>query len=352
MTTESRPVRPPRAAAAALLTAAALALGAGLAAPAHATVTMIMSAERDFGSDPRADGGVVDDPASRVRGFAATGGIVGGKAIAEAFPGQSMGAGCPQCGTALFGQASETAASADADIGRLRGWSYASADENVAGSVLDGRSLRVGSQATFGWIDPITVTSIVPTTLGLVLNMHASWDVNAPANSVDPSYKRFAVANVSVSMALQQALCFESDGCMWTDIGVLSFTGFASEFDGVRSEGYIWSIGAGDETGDSSFVNATRTLAVEVSPLGLYRMVVEGTIGAGASGRAGAHVDFSNTGYIGLVGDYLSQSGYRYPGAAITDPGNGVPTPATLPLVLAGIALAAVATPRRRRPIG
>lgn len=351
MTATSRPVRTPRAAAASLLTLAALALGAGMALPAQATVTMIMSAERDFGPDPRADGGVVGDPASRVRGFAGTGGIVGGKAFAEAFPGQSMGPACLQCGTVVRGDTSETAASADAEIGRLRGWSYASGNENVGGTVLDGLSLRVGSQATFGWVDPITVTSIVSSNLELVLNMHASWHVNAPANAIDPSYKRFAVATLGVSMALQQWLCFGSDGCAWDNIGVLSFLGFASEFDGIHSEGYLWSIGAGDEAGTGSSVNDTRSLRVEVSPVGQYRMVVEGTIGTGASGRAGAQVDFANTGYIGLVGSYLSGSGYRYPGAAITDSGNGVPTPATLPLMLAGITLAAVATVRRRQPV-
>ena len=348
-TTGSHPKQARRASTAALMATLALALGTGLALPARATVTMILSAERNFGPDPRADGGVVDDPASRVRGFAATGGIVGGKAIAEAFPGQSMGPGCPSCGTSVGGNRSETAASVDADIGRLRGWSYAAGNENVAGSVLDGLSLRVGSQATFGWIDPITVTSIVPTVLDLVLNMHASWGADAPANQVDPGYKREAVALVSVSMALQQFLCTESDGCSWENLGLLAFVGAASDFDGAYHEGYAWTIGAGGEEGTGSSINETRTLGVEVSPLGEYRMVVEGTIGTGAFGRAGAYVNFANTGYVGLVGDYISQSGYRYPGAAIADP-NGVPTPPTPSLVLAGIALAAGATTRRRRP--
>lgn len=346
MTIRSRSTQARRALAVAV---AALAVGSGLALPAHATVTMIMSAERNVGPDNRADGGVVGDPASRVRGFAGTGGIVGGRATAEAFPGQSMGPCAAPCNISRSGDVSETAASADADIGRLRGWSYASGNEN-AGSVLAGQSLRVGSQAVFGWVDPITVTSFVPTNLDLVLNMHASWDVNAPPNVIDSSYKREAVAVVSVSMAFQQFSCFGDDGCLWEDLGVLAFEGAASDFDGNHHQGFTWTIGAGGETGSGSSVNATRHLTlIDLSPLGEYRLVVEGTIGTNALGRASASVDFVNTGYIGLVGSYRSESGYSYPGAAIADPGNGVPTPPSLPLVLAGIALAAVVTTRPGR---
>ena len=83
----------------------------------------------------------------------------------------------------MGGNRSETAASVDADIGRLRGWSYAAGNENVAGSVLDGLSLRVGSQATFGWIDPITVTSIVPTVLDLVREINAGRPGGGPEGS-------------------------------------------------------------------------------------------------------------------------------------------------------------------------
>jgi len=147
-----------------------------------------------------------------------------------------------------------------------------------------------------------------------------------------------------------QEQCTIADGCGMETIGSIRFEGGASEFDGNFHQGYEWIIpNENEHHPGASSVDDVRTLRLDGLADGDYQLVVEGLMGTAASGRAGASIDFSNTGYVGLVGDYVSQSGYSYPGAAITDPRNGVLTPASLPLVLAGIALAAVATTRRRR---
>ena len=59
------------------------------------------------------------------------------------------------------------------------------------------------------------------------------------------------------------------------------------------------------------------------------------------------HLDASNTVYVGITN--LASSTFRYPGQTVDGPGNSVPEPSSLPLLLSGIGLAALGRVHPRR---
>lgn len=139
---------------------------------------------------------------------------------------------------------------------------------------------------------------------------------------------------------------------------VASF-GFVSGFDNVSGTN-IWSWGFSDFLqgtfqGDSGTGTQVDVLLALTGLPALLDMQLDASVQAGCvktgNGDCRAKMDAFNSAYIELTGTYSSTNGYQYLGRGTVtgEPGNAVPEPTSLALVLAGLTMVGGAARRGRR---
>jgi len=286
-------------------------VGAMLAAaalPAAADVTIFVEAASNAGGEGKT--------AENVGNESPRGGAIHGVAEAtrdgsSAFVANGDAGGCDfiaGVGCAYTLPQSRATGEIRGDLGRLRGAIYASADES-AGVGLGVAGLNLGL------IDVIRTTALGD----LRFNLHFDVDnlvVGSPSTLLENTFE--------LHLMLQPLV----PGATATTFG---FT--LPEFEGGHTE-------IDRDFAFAALPNATQVV-VRLDIVGRNECATNASEPGGS--LCNIWTNAGNTAYLGVEGDYVSVSGYAYPGFALAAP---VPEPETAALLLAG--LVALATLRRR----
>jgi hypothetical protein len=216
------------------------------------------------------------------------------------------------------------------------------------------------AMATLGLTDVVTFGLAGYPTWPPKLNLHIDLDSGA-GNSAEPR----GHSEFDFTVSLTRKDCNRDqfpDGCgntvfrfhaedyRGTDIDSWYYTGHDSAILGegvhVPADGLDLTIDLFDLGGASVALGTDYYLGIgsrtysECSP----RAVGTGSVGTEAF--CSTHLDASNTVYVGITN--LASSTFHYPGLTVDGPGNSVPEPSSLPLLLSGIGIAALGRVRPR----
>jgi len=250
----------------------------------------------------------------------------------------------PDCGVTGGSPRASSVLGIDLDTAKLRGVSSAG-----AGFGIDTHDLEeMGSGASGGFIDQIKVHG---GSLDLQLGMSAQWGASV-SRGFDNEDSFGGEAGLSSSMTLRHLVCTPQDGCNMENIATLGFTAVALDHPGPNRTNGMFFRWLGEPRHDNaSSIDEMRVLHLTgLSDGEVFELEAHATFGTHCIGPCGAIANFGHTADFGLVGDFVSLGGVGYRDLTASAGGGGgsaVPQPPTLPLVLAGIAAAAVLSVRR-----
>ena len=232
------------------------------------------------------------------------------------------------------------------ELGRFRSLTSVSVAET------DGAGL-----ATLGLTDVVTFGLGFPIGGPPKLNLHIDLDSRAGTSTESRGYSLF---DFTVSLT-RKACDFDEnpDGC---DNEVFHF--HAQDYGGTDIDSWYYTGQGSAHLGEGVHV-PTEGLDVTIDLFDLggasvllgpeYDLRIGSLTYSQCSARSASepetfcstHLDASNTVYVGITN--LASSTFRYPGQTVDGPGNSVPEPSSLPLLLSGIGLAALGRVHPRR---